>query len=333
MGERVYRMNVKEQILDIFENNRGIFISGAELAAKLSVSRNAVWKAVKSLQEEGYEITAVTNRGYCLDEETDILSVQSIAKHLGDESGHFNIEVFKTLDSTNNMLKSLAASGESEGKVVISEEQTAGKGRISRSFYSPAGTGLYMSVLLRPQFGPEESSYITSAAAAAVARAIEMISGCDAKIKWVNDIYCKGKKVCGILTEASMNLETGGLEYAVLGIGVNVNPPTQGFPEEISDIASSVFERSMNTGDTRSRLAAEILNNFWQYYKTLGQKTFLREYRERSMIVGHDILVLHGSSSKKARALGIDDSCHLIVEYEDGSQENLSSGEISIRRI
>ncbi len=326
-------MNVKEQILDIFENNRGIFISGAELAVKLSVSRNAVWKAVKSLQDEGYEITAVTNKGYCLNDETDILSVQSIAKHLGEESGHFNIEVFKTLDSTNNMLKSLAASGEPEGKVVISEEQTAGKGRISRSFYSPAGTGLYLSLLLRPCFSPEESSYITSAAAAAVARAIETVSGCEAKIKWVNDIYCNGKKVCGILTEASMNLETGGLEYAVLGIGVNVNPPKQGFPEEISDIASSVFERGMNTGDIRNRLAAEILDNFWQYYKKLGQKTFLREYRDRSMIVGHEILVLHGSSSKKAMALGIDDSCHLIVEYEDGSQENLSSGEISIRRI
>jgi len=326
-------MNVKEQILDIFENNRGMFISGAELAAKLSVSRNAVWKAVKSLQDEGYEITAVTNKGYCLNDETDILSVQSIAKHLEEESGHFNIEVFKSLDSTNNMLKSLAASGVPEGKVVISEEQTAGKGRISRSFYSPAGTGLYMSLLLRPHFSPDESSYITSAAAVAVARAIEKISGCDAKIKWVNDIYCKGKKVCGILTEASMNLETGGLEYAVLGIGVNVNPPTRGFPEEISDIASSVFDRSMNAGDIRSRLAAEILINFWRYYQKLGQKTFLREYRERSMIVGHEILVLQGSSSKKARALEIDDSCHLLVEYEDGLQENLSSGEISIRRI
>lgn len=326
-------MNVKEQVLDIFENNRGQFISGGELAAKLNVSRNAVWKAVKSLQDEGYQITAVTNKGYRLNDETDILSVQSITKHLGRDNERFSIEVFKTLDSTNNMLKTLASAGEKEGKVVISEEQTAGKGRISRSFYSPAGTGLYMSLLLRPQFSPEKSSFITSAAAAAVARAIESVSGCEAKIKWVNDIYCNGKKVCGILTEASMNLETGGLEYAVLGIGVNVNPPTLGFPEEIREVASSLFDRGSGEGDIRSRLAAEILKNFWEYYQKLGEKTFLKEYRERSMIVGHDILVLQGGSSNKALALAIDDSCHLIVEYEDGSQETLSSGEISIRRI
>ncbi len=326
-------MNVKEQVLYIFENNRGQFISGGELAAKLNVSRNAVWKAVKSLQDAGYQITAVTNKGYCLNDETDILSVQSIAKHLGRDYERFNIEVFKILDSTNNMLKTLAAAGEKEGKVVISEEQSAGKGRISRSFYSPAGTGLYMSLLLRPQFSPEKSSFITSAAAAAVARAIETVSGCEAKIKWVNDIYCNGKKVCGILTEASMNLETGGLEYAVLGIGVNVNPPAQGFPEEIREVASSVFDQEQSEGDIRSRLAAEILKNFWEYYQALGEKTFLKEYRERSMIVGHEILVLQGGSSKKAMALQIDDSCHLIVEYEDGSLETLSSGEISIRRI
>jgi len=326
-------MNVKEQVLDIFENHRGQFISGGELAAKLNVTRNAVWKAVKSLQDEGYQITAVTNKGYCLNDETDILSVQSIAKHLGKDYENFSIEVFKTLDSTNNMLKTLAAAGEKEGKVVISEEQSAGKGRISRSFYSPAGTGLYMSLLLRPLFGPEKSSFITSAAATAVARAIERVSGCEAKIKWVNDIYCKGKKVCGILTEASMNLENGGLEYAVLGIGVNVSPPAQGFPEEIREIAASVFDQKPSGGDVRSQLAAEILKNFWEYYQTLGEKTFLREYRERSMIVGHEILVLQGDSSKRAMAMHIDDSCHLIVEYEDGSQETLSSGEISIRRI
>lgn len=326
-------MNVKEKVLEIFENNRGQFISGGELAAKLGVSRNAVWKAVKSLQDEGYEIAAVTNKGYCLDVETDILSVQSISKHLGDEQENFDIEVFKTLDSTNNMLKTMASGGAKEGKVVISEEQTAGKGRMSRSFYSPAGSGLYISLLLRPKFGPEESTFITTAAATAVARAIETISGGDSKIKWVNDIYCNGKKVCGILTEASVNLETGGLEYAVLGIGVNVNPPERGFPEDIKNIASSIFDRIQNTGDVRSRLAAEILKNFWVYYQRLGEKTFLKEYKVRSMIVDQDIMVLQGASSKKAKALEIDDSCHLIVEYEDGSRETLSSGEVSIRRI
>lgn len=339
-------MNIKQNILSELENNRGAYLSGGELSERLGVSRTAVWKAIRSLTGQGYSIDAVTNKGYCLLAGNDIISPQGIQKYLDPRKDPFSFHIFKNVPSTNLTAKELAVRGEPEGTVVISEEQSAGKGRLGRSFYSPGGTGLYMSILLRPAIGAGEASLITAAAAAAVSRAIDELTPDfmpaserqPAQIKWVNDIYLGGRKVCGILTEASLDLEGGGLEYAVLGIGINIRPPQDGFPDELREIAGSCVQagepdRSSLTSDLRCRLAASVLKHFFGYYETLERRPFLEEYKKRSFVTGKDILIRSGSGSVKAHALEIDDNCRLVVRLEDGSVKRLSSGEISLRLL
>ncbi|MEG2781648.1 MAG: biotin--[acetyl-CoA-carboxylase] ligase [Oscillospiraceae bacterium] len=323
-------MNVKQCTLKVLENHKGQYISGQELAQQLSVSRNSVWKSVKSLREEGYEISAVPNKGYCLANSSDILSSQGIKKHLAEYSDNFDIIVYKTITSTNSVAKELASKGAKEGTVIISEEQTQGRGRLGRNFYSPQKTGIYMSLILRPELNASESLFITTSAAVAVARAIESVSDKDVKIKWVNDVFCNDKKVCGILTEASFGLESGGIEFVVLGIGINVKPPQDGFPSKIEEIATSVFENDISA-DIRSELIAEVLKNFLQYYKKLPSKDFISDYKARSLLIGRKISVISGDSAQNATAIDIDDDCKLKVEFDDGTQKLLSSGEVSIR--
>lgn len=326
-------MAVKDDVLAIFEQNKGVYLSGEQLAEQLSVSRNSIWKAVKTLQETGYQITAVTNKGYCLAEANDILSTQSLEKHF--VAPHpFSWEIHKTLHSTNDALRIKAQQGAKEGLVIISDTQTGGKGRLGRTFHSPGGgTGIYMSLLLRPTIVADEALFITTSAAVAVAKAIETITGQVAEIKWVNDIFCRKQKVCGILTEASFNLEGRHLEYAILGIGINVQEPTNGFPSDLSSIAGGVLESGQTVLEVRSKLVVQILNNFWEYYQNLSQKSFLQEYRTRSLIIGQDIWVLNENGSIKAKAISITDNCELEVKYENGTKEILSAGEISIRPV
>lgn len=325
-------MSVKDKTLSVLENNKGIYISGEDLAKELFVSRNAIWKAIKSLKNDGYNISSVNNRGYCLSTDTDILSSQSISKYLNKDNNYFNIKVYKTINSTNSAIKELAINGEKEGTVIIAEEQTEGRGRFGRKFHSPKKAGIYMSILLRPQMHSSRAFLITTATAVAVAEAIENISNKKTKIKWVNDIYCDNKKVCGILTEASFDFESGIIDHAVLGIGINVKPPEGGFTEEIKNIATSIFDdKNSVQADIRSRLIAEVLTRFWSYYKNIEDKSFLEEYKSRSLLINKEINVLSKNSSEKAVAIEIDDECRLKVKMEDGSIRLLSSGEVSIR--
>lgn len=322
-------LTVKQRVLSILEERKGESISGEVLAKELFVSRNAVWKAIKSLQSEGYTIAAVTNKGYCLSTGNDILSNESIKPYLNNSIKKLRIEVHKSLESTNTLLKELAIAGEPEGKVVIAEEQTGGRGRFGRTFYSPAKTGIYMSILLRPKMTAEDSLFITTSTAVAVARAIEKVAHCEAKIKWVNDIYCQGKKVCGILTEAAVDFESGGLEYAVVGIGINILEPEDDFPEELKNIATSILGNKNYSPTLRSQLVAEILNNFFEYYYNSKDKEFLEEYRNRSFLLGKDILVISGDKKERALAMDIDDSGQMIVKLLDGTIKTLVSGEVS----
>lgn len=326
-------MSAKQHILSVLEQNKGNSISGARLAEELSISRNAVWKAIKALQSEGYAISAVPNKGYCLSEENDILSVESITPYLADNLKELSLLVHKSVSSTNTLLKELAGEGEKEGKVLIAEEQTGGRGRLGRKFYSPAKTGIYMSILLRPKLTVDDALFITTSAAAAVAEAIESVTGCNASIKWVNDIYCNGKKVCGILTEAGVDFEGGGLEYCIVGIGINVARPLEDFPEELKDIADGIFETRLYSSDLRSRLVADILNKFWGYYNEFHNKKFIKEYRNRSFLIGREVSVLMGDKQERATALDIDERARLIVKLTNGEIRALSSGEVSVRPV
>ncbi|MBR1750534.1 MAG: biotin--[Ruminococcus sp.] len=323
-------MTTKERVLGLLEQNRGKEISGEALASSLGVSRNAVWKAIKELRKEGVEISAKPKAGYFLADDDNSLSKEGVTALLGGIP--IIADVRQTVTSTNDVLKALAAEGAPEGTAVIASQQTAGKGRLGRKFYSPPGSGVYISLLLRPKMSAEDSLFITTSAAVAVCHAIETVSGGTVrpKIKWVNDIYIGGKKVCGILTEASVSFESGQLDHAVLGIGINITTPDGDFPDDIKGKASSIFG-STHQKNIRNRLTAEVLK---ELYKQFGRHTgadYLDEYRQRSMLTGRDITVIKPDGERAAKALGIDDKARLIVLYDDGSTESLSSGEVSIQ--
>lgn len=331
-------MGTRDDLLRVLESNRDSFVSGSEIADKLGVSGTAVWKAVNALRKEGYVIESVTNRGYRLSPDSDVLSYQILSQELADltESGRIRLEVFDSIDSTNNVCRDKASLGEKDGFIAVAANQTQGRGRRGRSFYSPDNTGLYMSILLRPSgFDARQALRFTTMAAVAVSEAIEEISGKPAGIKWVNDIYMNGLKVCGILTEASFDLESGNLDYAVVGIGINLFEPEGGFPEEIRDIAGAVFTVDDSQGaNARASLAAKIIRRFFAYYEgsSSGSSDYISKYRAKCLVIGRDITVLSaGASPARAHALDIDDECGLIVRYEDGRTETLRSGEISIR--
>ena len=243
---------------------------------------------------------------------------------------NWNIQYFDEIDSTNTYLKKLAASGAPEGTVVIAKKQSAGRGRLGRSFFSPGEKGIYMSVLLRPSIELEKSVLITSMAAVAVAKAIETVSGVTAQIKWVNDVFLNRKKACGILTEAGIDAEKGALEYAVLGIGINVG--SMEFPEELQSIATSV-SNECGAEVSKERLLKELLKELDAWYPTLWTGSFLEESKRRSVLLGKEILVidsLAAGGSYPAKAVDLNELGNLVIERE-GVRSVLHSGEVSIR--
>lgn len=322
-------MATKDRLLQLLEENRGQYLSGQEIANTLCLSRAAVWKAVKALQSEGYCIDAVSNRGYCLSAQTDILSAQGIEKYLPASLKHLDITVLPSVGSTNSLVREKADAGAPEGTLVLANHQSAGRGRLRRSFFSPADTGIYMSLLLRPRnFLPTQAVRITTMAAVALCRAIESVCEETAEIKWVNDIYVRGKKVCGILTEGSFGLESGLLEYAVLGIGINLYPPEGGFDPDLQERAGALFDRKQD--DMKNRLSAAFLREFFACYQTPQDSAYVREYTRRSFLIGKQVRIVLGDQERQALVLGIDEACRLLVEFEDGSQARYSSGEIRI---
>lgn len=323
-------MTTKERLLSLFESNKGIYISGEDLAAQLELSRTAVWKAINSLRKDGYVIDALQNKGYKLAIDTDILSTQGIEKYLKDGYKDLSIEVYDQVGSTNTMVRERAMSGSPEGLVIIASEQLSGRGRRGRSFYSPNNSGIYLSMLLRPRnMDLTQAASITTIAAVAAVEAIRDIAKKDAGIKWVNDIFINGRKVSGILTEAAMDLESNGLDYVVLGIGLNAYMPHDGFPDDIKDIAGAIFDRPTNDG--KNALAASFIMNFIKYYKAPDPIKYVEKYREYSIVLGKTVSVINKDGNRRAKVLDIDSECHLIVEYENGEKDLLSSGEISIK--
>lgn len=324
-------MATKENLLKLLEENRGIYFSGEDIGSALSVSRTSVWKAVKALQSKGYDICATTNKGYCLAKNTDIISNQGIQKYLSETNkSQLELTVLQSVTSTNSFFKEKAINGAKEGRVIIAGEQTAGRGRAGKSFFSPKDTGIYMSLLLRPtEEEKNKVSKVTTIAALAMSEAIEKVSNKKAAIKWVNDIFVNHKKVCGILTEISLDLESRNIEYIILGLGVNVYEPQNGFPKEIKDIAGAIFKKSK--ADSKNRLIAGFLERFFKYYKSENIDSYVEKYRKKCFVIGKEIFVIKGKEKLQAFVRNLDNNCHLQVTYLDGKQEILSSGEISLK--
>lgn len=324
--------STKSKVLTLLEGNRHQVLSGSDIAKSLNLSRSAVWKAIEELRKEGHIINAVTNKGYCLSTESDILSLEGLLYHsrnsvLKTDSVH----IHNSIGSTNQEAKKMAAAGAVHGTVVISDEQTEGRGRRGRSFHSPGGTGLYMSIILRPESIALDAMLITAAAAVAVTNAISKLLNKEAGIKWVNDIFLDGKKICGILTEAISDLQTATIESLVLGIGINIKEPIGDFPPDIKDVAGFLVENQVFI--TRNQLAATVLDEVFNIIHNEDRSTIIKKYRSRSFILGEQITVHRVNESYEAKAIAIDDDCGLVVEKSEGTIEVLTSGEVSIRPL
>ena len=313
-------MALKEEVLKYLSDNSSEYISGEELAHSLGKSRTAVWKAIKSLQADGYRIDAVTNRGYMLDADNDILNAQEIKKSLSFDC---RVEYYKTLDSTNNVAKRIIAEGEDDVLLVVGEEQTAGRGRQGKSFYSPGGTGIYMSLVVHPMIELQNAVTATTAAAVAVCRAIESLTDKKPMIKWVNDVYLDGKKICGILTEAVTDFETQTVSSIIIGIGINLT--TKDFPCDVQNASC------LNADVKRAELIGAVANELNRIVNS-GYGEFMEYYRAHSLVVGEDIVFIKNGVSTSARAVGIDDFGGLEVELADGTHYTLRSGEITVRK-
>ena len=325
-------MSTKNRILELLEQQRGESISGEHLAGVLGISRNAVWKAIKELQKDGYNIVAVTNKGYCLSAENDIISIPGIKPFLSERSQFYanKIQVHKSLESTNKTAKEMAVAGAEHGTIIISDCQTMGRGRYSRNFFSPSGGGLYMSIVLRPEaMHFKNPTSVTAFAAVSVCEAIESISTKVPRIKWVNDIFIDEKKLCGILTEAVTDFESGGLDWVVLGIGINVHTRTEDFPCDLQSIATSIYPDEKMSG-VRNRLSAEIINRILGFETLPSETEIFEKYKKRLMVLGKKITVIQNQVEYKATAIDVDSVGHLVVKNESGERITLSSGEIRI---
>lgn len=324
-------MTIKDSVLKVLEENREVTISGEELAKSLSVSRAAVWKAINSLRSEGYNIKASTNRGYQLTKENDLLSSEGIRLYLNNKYKDNFIKVYKTIDSTNQEAKKLLIDEEiPHGSVLISEEQTAGRGRFGRNFFSPSKKGIYMSIILRPNIELDSAIHITTSAAVAVCRVIENSTRKFPKIKWVNDIFLNHRKICGILTEAVGNFESGRVESVVVGIGINFKSAGEDFPEDIKNIAGSIFQGE-EPNITRNQLVAEILNELFEMCNDLNDESIMKEYKALSFVIGKEVSFMKNNMLRRGKAIDISDDGALIVEFENGEKDYLNSGEISIK--
>ncbi|WP_300257921.1 biotin--[acetyl-CoA-carboxylase] ligase [Clostridium sp.] len=326
-------MSVKDSVLKILEENRDRSISGEELAKYLSVSRTAIWKSIKSLRGDGYNISAVTNRGYQLTKDNDLISAEGIKIFLNPKYSDNYIRVYKTIDSTNQEAKKLLMDNDMpHGTILIAEEQTAGRGRFQRKFFSPSNKGIYMSVILRPNMELSKAIHITTSAAISVCRAIETLTKKRPKVKWVNDIFLDDKKICGILTEATGNFESGRVENVVVGIGVNFKTDSKDFPEDIKNIAGSIFQGEPQN-ITRNQLVAEILNELFELCENLDDKSIIKEYRILSLVLGKEVSFLKNNKMNKGTAVDITENGALVIKYENGEIDYLNSGEVSVKFV
>lgn len=320
-------MTIKKEVLQLLEENRMEPISGQKIAKSLNVSRSAIWKTIKSLEKEGHKINATTNKGYQLQVESDVITEQGIRQHLATPYESNRIYLYDILASTNITAKQLASEYAPHGSIVVANAQTKGRGRLGRSFFSPADTGLYMSIILHPQCSFSDVSMVTIATAVGVCRALKKVIALEPTIKWVNDIYMNDKKICGILCEAISHVESGIAESVIIGIGINVHTLPMDFPIELQNIVSSLYENKV----ARNQLIAAITNEVLSISETLSSKSFLEEYRSRSFLIGRELNYTHNNEHKDGTAFSINDEGNLLIKLKDGSIDVLIAGEVSLR--
>ena len=322
---------MKEEILRLLRSADG-YISGQELCNRFGVSRTAVWKAINQLKEAGYEIEAQQNKGYRLMAAPDLMTEAEIKSLLHTDWVAKEVLYFDTIDSTNTKAQELAEKGYPSGTLVVADKQESGKGRRGRSWVSPSGTGIFMTLMIKPDINPNNASMLTLVAALAVAKAITSVTGEEALIKWPNDIVVNSKKVCGILTE--MNAQFDYINHIVVGIGINVH--NESFPEEISQMASSLMIEAGGKRFHRAQIIAETMAYFEQYYdtflKTQDLSALVREYDELLVNRNKSVRVLDPKEPFDGKAMGITPKGELIVDTWE-SRKLVSSGEVSVRGI
>ncbi len=312
-------MALKNDILLLMEQSRSEVFSGSYLAERFGVSRNAVWKAVNLLKDEGHSIETVGRKGYRLTGDSDLLSEEGIRGFLNEELHGIRLFVEKEVGSTNEEAKRRSISFPGENFVLVSDRQLSGKGRMGRSFYSPAGTGLYLSCVIYPHQQMKRAVIYTAMAAVAAVRAVSSVCGVHPKIKWINDLYIDGRKTAGILTEAETDLETGEAHRLTVGIGLNIT--TCVFPEELKDKVTSIGVQVQ-----RNRLAASIISEF---YTLAAEKpaSFMEEYRRDCFLIGREITFSDGEREYAGKVAGVGDGCELILDTE-GERKYFTHGEI-----
>lgn len=322
---------MKEEILRLLRSADG-YISGQELCNRFGVSRTAVWKAINQLKEAGYEIEAQQNKGYRLMAAPDLMTEAEIKSLMHTEWVAKEVLYFDTIDSTNTKAQELAEKGYQSGTLVVADKQESGKGRRGRSWVSPSGTGIFMTLMIKPDINPNNASMLTLVAALAVAKAITSVTGEEALIKWPNDIVVNGKKVCGILTE--MNAQFDYINHIVVGIGINVH--NESFPEETSQMASSLMIEAGGKRFHRAQIIAETMAYFEQYYdtflKTQDLSALVREYDKLLVNRNKSVRVLDPKEPFDGKAMGITPKGELIVDTWE-SRKLVSSGEVSVRGI
>ena len=322
---------MKEEILRLLRSADS-YISGQELCNRFGVSRTAVWKAINQLKEAGYEIEAQQNKGYRLMAAPDLMTEAEIKSLMHTEWVAREVLYFDTIDSTNTKAQELAEKGYQSGTLVVADKQESGKGRRGRSWVSPSGTGIFMTLMIKPDINPNNASMLTLVAALAVAKAITSVTGEEALIKWPNDIVVNGKKVCGILTE--MNAQFDYINHIVVGIGINVH--NESFPEEISQMASSLMIEAGGKRFHRAQIIAETMSYFEQYYdtflKTQDLSALVREYDKLLVNRNKSVWVLDPKEPFDGKAMGITSKGELIVDTWE-SRKLVSSGEVSVRGI
>lgn len=322
-------MTTQEKILEILEKNKGVAISGEEVATALNVSRAAIWKAVNGLKEKGYNIVSTTNRGYCLSQENDILSASGIKANILNKD--ISVIYKESTISTNDDLLLLAQNGCKDTIVEVSSFQQGGKGRLGRTFVSPKG-GIYISFLVHfKNLELKDITIITPMAAVAVLNCVKKTLNLDLDIKWVNDLFYKGKKVCGILTQACVDVENSSTSSVVVGIGIDYKLDLNTLPLELQPIVGTLIPNMQNTECNTNKFVGTLIDEMFNMLKDFPNKNFLQVYKDHSIVLGKEVQYTYNNEAKTGLVIDIDDDCALLIRQESGNIQKLNSGEVSIK--